>query len=780
MGNTNKQKLLKIALGTDDFKEVATRYNVFVDKTLFIQQILDSSAKSILITYPRRWGKTLNLNMLKTFFEPEDQACNQKKLFKQEVEFFNSLPQTHDWKYYLNPRNLAAKIFSTEKKRLEELNKNFNKLQCNHDIFAGGNITLESGEQKVLNQLQIATVDSGKYLQYQGKYPVIFISLKDVVANSLEEIQDKLKATISELYKQYRYLEDSEKLYQDEKVIFQKYIDQNYQNILVENSIKFLMELLHKRHGQKVYVLIDEYDKPVNSLLEVALGQAHTPEQDNLVKDVTRLISQTLCSPVSKTNPYLEKLILTGIFDTTQKESGSGCNNVNVYGISDINFSKSFGFSNDEVAYLVDKFSFTDAAYVLTVIKDWYNGYSVPVSINQTMDAYAPWAVMNYLNTAYTNQDFEPKNYWTQSGASIILQKLLTKEACVNTTLSQKLLNIAQYGNVELKFDQQISLFKYDWFADIDNEKFFSYLLLNSGYFTVQKEARKYKFSIPNAELLGEFSSIISNNKEKCKTILYNLQKVSHLKIIEMIKQNDYMGINKELSESHINCEDKSMNFNFYHLAAIFGNQEVFKTFLESRCSKYLDFSNDKVAFLKPIDYAFMLKNNNVSDAIKNHYQNNVDALIKIPGWSETFFCYAYNSPIGGGTASGIIDLAKDIALGPLSPIFKGVGYVFSSIFSSFAGDSIVQIFEQNCKQYTEYNSIDIVEPKNFNALKQFEKYLLEHEGSYVLANSNCNESQEKLAELSYPIFENSFYSNEEIKFILCSGQVNLNIANEL
>ncbi len=186
------------------------------------------------------------------------------------------------------------------------------------------------------------------------------------------------------------------------------------------------------------------------------------------------------------------------------------------------------------------------------------------------------------------------------------------------------------------------------------------------------------------------------------------------------------------------------------------------------------------MAFLKPIDYAFMLKNNNAIEAIRNHYKQDLEAFIKISGWSETFFCYAYNSPFGGGTVSGLIDLAKDIALGPLTVPFKAIGYIFSSMFSSFAGDNIAQIFEQNCKQYTEYNAIDITEPKNFNTLKQFEKYLLEREGSYVLVNSNCNESQEKLSELSYPIFENSFYSNEEIKFTLCIGQVSSNIATEL
>jgi hypothetical protein len=763
------KKHLKIALGTDDFKEMAKEYDIFVDKTLFIKEIIDSNDKSILITYPRRWGKTLNLNMLKTFLEPESEECNKKTLFKQEMATFNDISQKTNWKQYMHPKTLFTKIFSSQKNDFDEKDKSFSELQCNRDIFIGSNVTLDSGEQKTFNRLQIADVDSGEYMKYQGKYPVIFISLKDLVGNSLEEIQGKLKTIISDLYKEHKYLLDSAKLDQDEKGDFQKYIEQNYKNTFVENGIKFLMGLLHKHYGQRVYVLVDEYDKPVNSLLESALGQAHAPEQDNLIKDVTRLISQTLCSPVSKTNPHLEKLILTGIFDTTQKESGSGCNNLSVYGISDINFSKSFGFSEEEVVALVTQFSFAEHVDVLNKIKDWYDGYSVPVSINQTIHAYTPWAVMKYLDTAYTTQNFEPKNYWTQSGASTILQKLLTKESCVNTTLSQKLLDMAEHSSVDLQFNQQISLFKYDWFADIDNEKFFSYLLLNSGYFTVQKRLKKYEFSIPNAELLEEFTSIISNHKDKCKQILYNLQKTIHLKVIEMIKQNDVEGIEKLLAESHINCEDKSMNFNFYHLASIFGKKEVFQTLLKSKCSKYLDFSNDKIANLKPIDYAFMLRNDNVTEVIKDHYQKHPDTLMKIPGWSETLFCFAYINSIGGSTVSGVVDFAKDLILGPLNVGFKAFGYIFSSI----AGDNVFKIYEQNCKQSSEYYSIDVSAPENFETLKQFEKYLLEHKEAYVVANSDCNVQQEKLMELTYPIFENSFYSDEEIKFTLC-GKVSL------
>ena len=103
------------------------------------------------------------------------------------------------------------------------------------------------------------------------------------------------------------------------------------------------------------------------------------------------------------------------------------------------------------------------------------------------MHTYTPWAVMKYLNTAYSTKDLEPRNYWSKSGASTILQKLFTKEKCLNSHISNKFLELSTNKTFKLKFDNQISLFKYNWYHDVDNEEFFTYLLVNSGYFSVKK-----------------------------------------------------------------------------------------------------------------------------------------------------------------------------------------------------------------------------------------------------------------------------------------------------
>lgn len=193
--------------------------------------------------------------------------------------------------------------------------------------------------------------------------------MKDVVGDSVEDVEIGLRSIIRDTYKKYEYLyqypEEKSKVSSSYLSDFERFknFKENKYNVNpkeakkeLKDSIHFLSELLHKYHGQRVYVLVDEYDKPVNYLLEDYLGQEKTPEKDKLIKDIARLISATIC--VSKDNPYLQKLIFTGIFDTAYKEFGSGCNNIKVYGISSAKFSKSFGFSEGEVKQLVTHLQF--------------------------------------------------------------------------------------------------------------------------------------------------------------------------------------------------------------------------------------------------------------------------------------------------------------------------------------------------------------------------------------------------------------------------------------
>ncbi len=737
-------KPLKIAVGTDNFKKMVTEYDVFVDKTLFIKEIIDSSEEAILITRPRRWGKTLNLDMLKTFFEPESEECKNA----QNYAFYKPWA----WSWENNP------FYSWETEgSIGRIDK---YISCNKDIFRKLQISsiLDSRENSILDT-------------YQGKNPVIFISLKDITGSSLEEIENKLKGAIKSLYKEHRYLESSSKLAIDEREDFQKHISQNYANVIIEESIKFLSSLLHKHHGQRVYVLIDEYDKPINSLLEDYLGQEKNPEKELFIKDVTKLISHTVCSSVSKTNPSLEKLVMTGIFDTTQKESGSGCNNIRVFGITDSRFSKSFGFSENEVYSLVSQFKFQNQQKVLENIKDWYDGYTVPISVHNYTHIYTPWAVMNYLNDAsYSKgEDLVPTNYWTKSGASTILQRLLAKEKCLHSKLGDHLFNISTNGQYTLNFDVKVSLFDYDWFNDFDNSKFFSYLLLNSGYLSLDKSTdlrgvqSLVVLRIPNAELWSEITKVISDtNNQSCQKIVYDLQKHTQLGMIKAIKVGDTCEVVDKLYRLD-KCEDYSMNFNFFHLTAIFGNKSIYQALLDfAKCNKHQS-AQDKVMGLDAMSYAFMVDNYSIGE------------LINSPSLESTtlpkFICYLI-SPFSDSLSGEFIDILFEKWL-PVSALLK---FGYKVTIKTLAGVGLTTLdknVEESCNS-SRNESIDISNPTAFTSLKQYVKYQSLHSNSsyvnssYVAINKQCDNTEKTLNEIHINIFQNTFFSEEYIKFILC------------
>lgn len=534
------KKRLKIGVGSDLFREVVTTYDIVVDKSLLVQEAIDRIDKSMLIIRARRSGKSFGLNMLKTFLEPESEECKEKLKAQNEIEKAEKLKQTkqYNWYDYFNPGEWY-KAFSVSQEQKLDLNPKFKNLVCNRDLFIGTKFTTESGEVREIKPLLISTVDSGKYMNYQGKSPVIFLNLSGVSGNSMQEIQGNLRYTMSKLYGEHIYLinylhaiinnSELDHAHRDEASNFlKKYRDIFRDNAKeatleeVKGSLNFLVELLYKYHGQKVYILIDEYDRAVNSLLQDFFGNKQTVEQEILIKDTANLISKTICSALSKNNPYVEKLILTGILDTTQKEFGSGCNNMQVYGISSSEFSKHFGFSEQEVKAIVNQCNFEDPNKALTNIKAWYNGYLVPVSDTEYMSVYTPWAVMNYIRRAYEIGSFTPENYWIASGASTILHSIFKKEACLDSEISRKFQNLISQNEIILEFDQRTSLIKQGINNPLQNEKIFSYLLLNAGYLTVKKVEEKYHFFIPNLEVRQEFIDVIKSQMELIKRDHHN------------------------------------------------------------------------------------------------------------------------------------------------------------------------------------------------------------------------------------------------------------------
>jgi hypothetical protein len=751
----------RVASSEDLFYKLVTRYDVFIDKTLFIKDIIDSSEKAILITYPRRWGKSLNLDTLKVFFEIESE--NHSKTEEKKESYLD----------YLLPEYFKTR--STH-----------DNISVNKKLFTDHN-------------LKITKVSDGQYMQHQGKYPVIFLSLKDVTGESIEEITDKLKIKVKELYRKFRYLTENSELYDDEKNDFQKYITMDYNGISLENSIQFLSELLYNYHKEAVYVLVDEYDTPVSKLLEDHLGEKHLqfPEK------VSELISQMVCSSISKTNPYVEKLILTGVFDTTYKGTTSGCNNIRSYGISDKRFSESFGFTTKEIKTLINKFKgkapFDNKEKIFGIIKDWYGGYFVPTvaigsstnyleSDGQThAEVFAPWAVMNFLSDSNIYKELRPKTYWSDTGYKTILSRLFTQEKCKDSSLSKKFLEISKNVIYELKFYNQISLFKYDWYSDVDNEAFFSHILLNTGYLAGKEEDGIFKLSIPNRELLKEFTNLLEGTKgnRACGIILENLQKNRQLKILEMIKKDDpsedfISKFNEKFTSYNINCADSSMNFNYISLAIIYNNTEVFNS-LKILCGrKSLGIPDDANDFTA-LDYNVVLQRDFI-DATTNHtqfYYDNVNnklydlvcgaltnycsgtIISTIPGWMAMTIIRSIPTLFTDNRIADFFEQHTTIATGAISSLAL-LTLAASKVLSDYLPT------KKYCQEYTDYQKINITKPDEFTTLKHIKKYVSHHNNIYIVIDRACLEKEDTITEIPQSVFKHPYGITENIKFTIC------------
>ena len=446
---------LQIATGTDDFKELRSTSDVFVDKTLFIKNIIDTLEKAILIMRPRRWGKTLNLDMLLKFLaiEVDDKG--------------------------------------------ERVEINSNKV-----FFEGGTINIKRNKTKDLAPLQIAEI-GGEYMEDQGDYPVIFISLKGVKALTYNEVVLELKNMIERVYLQHAYLQNSIKLNKHDKNKFEQYISQKYENASIKDSLRFLSELLYKHHNQTVYILVDEYDRPVNYFLEHGLDYA--PDER---KRTAELITGIM-STCGKGNSYLEKIVLTGILDSFTKEGGSGFNNLDVHGISDDVFGGDFGFSEQEVKDLLSQARLPDS--LMDPITHWYNGYTLTLLDQTIIKGYTPWSVMKYIQTAMRGR-FQPQSYWEESGVNWILEELP-----INDTLLTTFKHMSDGYEVPLKWLHRRGLLaniEYDLQAKhkpttaLHHQSYaIPYLLFQSGYITLGEEDATYR--LPNREVTENFCGTI-------------------------------------------------------------------------------------------------------------------------------------------------------------------------------------------------------------------------------------------------------------------------------
>jgi len=426
--------LPKILTGTDDFKKLLLNSDIFVDKSLLIKEVIQDSGDVLLITRPRRWGKSLNMDMLRKFLEIEIDSQGNVLALEQRI---------------------------------------------NNKLFLGGEVDLglSSGRKKLLTKLKIAE-DLSIIAEYQGQFPVITINFKQVKGNSYQEIEEEIRNQITKLYAQHKYLEkylavDNKLLTNDQKEQLSKYFNGNLNRVELKASLGFLSELLFKHFNRKTYILIDEYDTPINSSY---LKFSTEPEEFEQVLELFRgMFGASL-----KSNPYLEKGILTGILRIAKANLFSDLNNVREYSLLDKRFNNSYGFTQEEVDKLLLKIPTTTTS---EKIKDWYNGYTFGGEI-----IYNPWSIMLCLSNGGVLD-----HYWLDSGGTGLIDKVLLSDE-----LQQDIQVLASGKSITSPITKQIN------FSDIDKPIGLFSLLLFSGYLNpieIEPEENIYELSVPNKEV---------------------------------------------------------------------------------------------------------------------------------------------------------------------------------------------------------------------------------------------------------------------------------------
>ncbi|WP_417904541.1 AAA family ATPase [Candidatus Tisiphia endosymbiont of Micropterix aruncella] len=431
--NTVKEsnKLPKMLVGTDEFYDLVVNSDVFVDKSLMIKELLEDSGKVILITRPRRWGKSLNMDMIRRFLEIE----------VDEI----------------------GKPLAQEKR-------------VNHKLFTGGIVDLGFDETKELQPLKISIHKN--IIKRQGQFPVIYINFKEVKGSNYKEIVSSIIDQIIELYERFNYLEQytqegSKFLSIPQKVKLKNYLSGDINISYLKNSLKFLSQILYKHFKQKVYILIDEYDTPINNAY-LEFGHK-TKEFEQILKLFRGIFGSSL-----KTNPYLEKGVITGILRVAKANLFSDLNNVTEYTLLDDDFSKFYGFTQAEVDDLLTKVPLDTNT---EQIKDWYNGYTFGGEV-----IYNPWSIMQCL--AHKGK---LDHYWLDSGGTGLIDKVLLSDE-----MQEDLQSLAAGKIIISPITKQIS------FADINKPVGLLSLLLFSGYLnpTVQNsEENIYELSAPNREV---------------------------------------------------------------------------------------------------------------------------------------------------------------------------------------------------------------------------------------------------------------------------------------
>lgn len=328
---------------------------------------------------------------------------------------------------------------------------------------------IENSEEnrKLFNGLYI---ENSPYISEQGKYPVIFISMKGISSSTFEASLERIKDKISTLYRKYTFLMKNLDEFEIEK--FKNIAKGNSTNIQLEGSLAFLTELLYKYYNQKTIILIDEYDSPVMTAYE----KGYYPEMRDFLK---AFYGDTL-----KTNDYLQMGILTGIIRIAQAGIFSDLNNFISYTTLNNDYSQSFGLTEKEVENML---KYYQIEYEMSDVKKWYDGYSFGED-----EIYNPWSILNFVKNR------ELKAYWINTSSNFMIRELLQKSGEEGLSTLEKIFNQEE---VAVRITDNVRLGNNLSVSEVWE------LMLYSGYLTVKErlDDGRYSVRIPNMEIMRFF-----------------------------------------------------------------------------------------------------------------------------------------------------------------------------------------------------------------------------------------------------------------------------------
>lgn len=419
--------LKKLPIGIENFEEMRREDFYYVDKSHVIGQLLTQWGKVNLFTRPRRFGKSLNMSMLQSFFE-----------IGKDKTLFDGL-----------------------------------RISDNQELCE----------------------------KYQGKFPVVFVSLKGINGATYEEARRFLIKTINEEARRLSVLSDSTELDETDHELLIQLKKKEMTNDSLVYSIRELTELLEKHYGSKVIVLIDEYDVP--------LAKAN----ENGYYDEMVFLIRNLFENALKTNSSLKFAVLTGCLRIAKESIFTGLNNFKAYSITDKSFDETFGFTDAEVRELLRYYG--QEKYYETV-KEWYDGYRFG-----NVDVYCPWDVINFCSDHLADPGLEPKNYWANTSGNSVISHFIDSVGKPQKLTRMELEQLVNGGIVQKEINFELT-YK-ELYSSIDN--LWSTLFM-TGYLTQRGEpsGNRYNLVIPNREIRNIITNHIlkmfkENVKDDGKTV---------------------------------------------------------------------------------------------------------------------------------------------------------------------------------------------------------------------------------------------------------------------